>query len=184
MRGCSLLGSQIYSYDHRVVGSFIHTWIDFLCLVVELNLPPYEFRLKADEEKTYIWDAIRKKYLVLTPEEWVRQNFIEFLAQNKGYPKNLMTLELDLVYNKMDKRSDIVCHNTEGERVLLVECKRPTVQITQKTFDQIARYNMTLKVELLAVTNGIDHYFCQIDHDNGKYQFIRELPNFTELQTN
>ena len=99
-------------------------------------------KLKEEGSKQYIFDAIRKKYLVLQPEEWVRQNFIEFLHQELNYPKTLMKQELALQYNRMDKRSDIVCYNREGEAVLLVECKRPTVKITQKTFDQIATYNL------------------------------------------
>tara|TARA_B100000508_G_scaffold141024_1_gene145198 strand:- start:3868 stop:4329 length:462 start_codon:yes stop_codon:yes gene_type:complete len=150
-------------------------------VVEKLNLPSYEFKIKAEKEKLYIFDSIRKKMLVLTPEEWVRQNFIEFLHQEKGYPKSLMKQELGMKYNRMDKRSDIVCHNTEGVPLVLVECKRPQIKITQKTFDQIARYNMVLKVPFLAVTNGLEHYFCEIDHENKRYTFIPEIPPYEQL---
>lgn len=146
--------------------------------MIELNLPKYDFRLKADAHHTYIWDPIRKKYLVLTPEEWVRQNFIEYLHKELGYSKGLIKQELALEYNRMDKRSDIVCFNREGQPVLLVECKRPSIKITEKVFEQIARYNMALKVPYLAVTNGLMHVFCDINHENKTYQFIPELPNF------
>ena len=146
-----------------------------------LNLPNYEFKIKAKDEKLYILDSIRKKYLVLTPEEWVRQNFIEFLNLEKGYPKSLMKQELGMKYNHMDKRSDIVCHDSSGLPLVLVECKRTTVNITQKTFDQIARYNMVLKVQHLVVTNGLEHYFCKIDHQNKRYTFLKDVPSYNEL---
>ncbi|MCB0480592.1 MAG: type I restriction enzyme HsdR N-terminal domain-containing protein [Flavobacteriales bacterium] len=146
--------------------------------MIKLNLPTYDFRLKADQDKTYIWDPIRRKYLVLTPEEWVRQNFIEYLHKELGYSKGLMKQELALAFNKMDKRSDIVCFNREGEPILLVECKRPTVKITERVFEQIARYNMTLKVPFIAVTNGLTHIYCKVNHKEKGYTFIPELPRF------
>ena len=149
----------------------------------KLNLPYYDFKIKANNQGLSIFDAIRKKYLVLTPEEWVRQNFVEYLSQELGYPKSLMSLELAMKYNRMDKRSDIVCHNSQGTPILLVECKRTTINITQKTFDQIARYNMVLKVPYLAVTNGNNHYFCRIDHDKKDYTFIQDIPRFDEIKS-
>ena len=148
----------------------------------KLNLPNYEFKLKAEGEKLFIFDSIRKKYLVLTPEEWVRQNFIEFLNIELGYPRSLMKQELGMKYNRMAKRSDIVCYSKNGVAQVLVECKRSTINITQKTFDQIARYNMVLKVPFLAVTNGLKHYYCAMDYENESYSFIKELPKFGALQ--
>jgi len=148
----------------------------------KLNLPNYEFKIKAEGDRLFIFDSIRKKHLVLTPEEWVRQNFIEFLNQELGYPKSLMKQELGMKYNRMAKKSDIVCYNQNGEAQVLVECKRTTINITQKTFDQIARYNMVLKVPYLAVTNGLKHYYCKIDFDNQSYAFIENLPDFKNLQ--
>ncbi len=145
----------------------------------KLNLPEYFFRLKKEDGKTFIFDSIRKKFLVLTPEEWVRQNFIEFLHHEHHYPKSLMKLEKPIKYNRMDNRSDVVCYNNRAEALVLVECKRPTVAITQKTFDQIARYNSVLRIPYLAVTNGLNHYYCQIDHEEGSYRFIEKLPDYT-----
>lgn len=149
----------------------------------QLNLPNYEFKIKAEGDRLFIFDSIRKKYLVLTPEEWVRQNFIEFLNLELGYPKSLMKQELGMQYNRMAKRSDIVCYDNQGVPKVLVECKRTTINITQKTFDQIARYNMVLKVPFLAVTNGMKHYFCEIDYENKSYVFIEELPNFIKFKS-
>ncbi|UTW62690.1 type I restriction enzyme HsdR N-terminal domain-containing protein [bacterium SCSIO 12741] len=143
-----------------------------------LNLPEYQFRLKREDGKIHIFDSIRKKFLVLTPEEWVRQNFIEYLHQEFQYPKSLMKLEKPIKYNRMDNRSDIVCYNNRAEALVLVECKRPSVEITQKTFDQIARYNSVLQIRFLAVTNGLNHYYCEIDHDKGSYRFIESLPEY------
>lgn len=128
-----------------------------------------------------IFDSIRKKYLVLTPEEWVRQNFIEFLSQEMNYPKSLMILERRMKYNSMDNRSDILCHDLSGKGIVLVECKRPTVKITQKTFDQIARYNMVLQVPYLAVTNGLSHYYCKINHEDKSYKFVESLPKYEDI---
>lgn len=147
----------------------------------ELNLPHYEFKLKPGPNGPMIFDSIRKKFLILTPEEWVRQNYIEYLNQEFGYPKSLMTLEQPMKYNRMDKRSDIVCYGNGGEPLLIVECKRPSVKITQKTFDQIARYNMVLKVPYLAVTNGLNHFYCKVNHKLKTYEFIKLPPDYLKL---
>ena len=111
----------------------------------------------------YIFDEIRRKYLVLTPEEWVRQHVVQYIIKEKGYPKALIKLEGGLKLNSLQKRTDIVVFNTQGEKILLVECKAPTVRITQNTFDQIARYNIIHKVPLLFVSNGLQHYACKIN---------------------
>ena len=143
-----------------------------------LEFPAYDFRLKNSENKPYIFDPIRKKFVHLTPEEWVRQHVLQFLIQTKGYPKSLINVEKEIAIYGTKKRYDIVVFNSDGSIFLVVECKRPNVKITQTTFDQIARYSLQLKGELLMVTNGLNHYYCMMDFDEEKYQFLRELPNY------
>ncbi len=140
----------------------------------------YPFKLKKEGESTYIFDEIRKKFLVLTPEEWVRQHMVQYLILNKKYPKSLFRLEGGLKLNTLQKRTDIIVFNSSGEKVLIVECKAPSVKISQNTFDQIARYNMVHRVPLLIVSNGIEHYFCKIDFKEKKYSFIKDLPMYNE----
>ena len=144
----------------------------------DLNLPKYSLKFKTQEGKTYIFDPIRKKYLVNTPEEWVRQNFIQFLVQEKGYPASLMAVEMGIDVLNTKKRCDIVLYNTMGKPHIIVECKAPSIKIAQDTFDQIARYNLTLKTEFLIVTNGLQHYVCVMDHENKCYHFLKEIPNY------
>ena len=141
-----------------------------------LNLPNYDFKLKTIEGKKYIFDQVRKKYLILTPEEWVRQHFINFLNVTFNYPLSLMTVEQPLKYHSMNKRADIICYNELGKKILMVECKAPTVKLNQLVFDQIARYNFELKLPFLVVTNGINHYCCAIDHHNLRYEFFENIP--------
>lgn len=145
----------------------------------KLNFPVYPFRFKNSENKRAIFDQIRKKFIVLTPEEWVRQHTVCFLLQEKNYPKSYINVEKLLKINDLSKRYDIVVFQPDGTIYLLVECKAPDVKITQNTFDQIARYNLTLKASYLMVTNGLNHYFCQMDFENEKYIFLKELPEFT-----
>lgn len=143
-----------------------------------LNLPAYPFKLTDDNGKLSVFDEIRKKSIILTPEEWVRQHFVQYLIRQKGYPRTLIKLEGGLKLNGMAKRTDIVAFDTSGCKVLLVECKAPSVKISQAVFDQAARYNMKHKVELMAITNGLQHYYCRIDHAAGSYQFLNDLPNY------
>lgn len=147
----------------------------------QLNFPDYSFRFKSSENKPLIFDEIRKKFVVLTPEEWVRQNTIQFLLQEKGYSINLINVEKQLTLNNTTKRYDIVVFNSDGSVFLIVECKAPSITIDQTTFDQIARYNLALNASYLMVTNGLDHYFCQMDFENERYVFLRDLPNKSEL---
>ncbi|MGB0891301.1 MAG: type I restriction enzyme HsdR N-terminal domain-containing protein [Flavobacteriaceae bacterium] len=144
----------------------------------KLNLPTYQFKLKSNENKTLIFDNLRKKYVVLTPEEWVRQHFVEFLIQEKKYPVSLIAIEKQLVINNRKKRTDILIFNSDGKPDIIVECKAPSIKITQDTFDQIARYNLKLKANYLVVTNGLQHYFCQLDTENETYVFLQEIPNY------
>lgn len=145
----------------------------------KLNLPIYSIKLKKDWNKTLVFDPIRKKYIVLTPEEWVRQNFIQFLIEEKNYPASLMAIEMGIDLLNTKKRCDIVLYNTEGLPHMIVECKAPSIKISQDTFDQIARYNMTLKTNLLVVTNGLRHFVCMMDYQNQRYHFLKEIPNYS-----
>ncbi|NVK52642.1 MAG: type I restriction enzyme HsdR N-terminal domain-containing protein [Flavobacteriaceae bacterium] len=144
----------------------------------KLNLPSYTFKLKSNEKHTLIFDNLRKKYFVLTPEEWVRQHFVQFLIQEKKYPISLIAIEKQLTINQLKKRTDIVVFNKEGKPDIIVECKAPKVKITQQTFDQIARYNLKLQANYLIVTNGLEHYFCKMDLDNEQYIFLKEIPDY------
>jgi len=145
----------------------------------KLNLPDIAAPVRTGKNgKQEIFDVIRKKFVRLTPEEWVRQHFLHFMIAQLGYPASLIVVEAALQYNKMLKRFDILAYNSKGNPCLVVECKNPEVGITQSVFDQIAMYNMTLTVDYLAVTNGLTHYSCKIDHDNRTYTFLTELPNY------
>lgn len=144
-----------------------------------LNFPNYGFRLKSSENKIHIFDVIRKKFVVLKPEEWVRQHVVHYLMEDKKYPKSLINVEKQLTVNAIKKRYDVVIYNSRGQIDLLVECKAPSVNIDQQVFDQIARYNMKLNAQLLMVTNGIDHYYCRMDYEQEKYDFIKDVPEFS-----
>jgi type I site-specific restriction endonuclease len=143
-----------------------------------LNLPPYPFKISDQNGTLFLFDEIRKKEVVLTPEEWVRQHFVQYLIKEKGYPRSLIKLEGGLKLNGNAKRSDIVVFNNKGEKILMVECKAPSVKITQQVFDQVARYNIVHKVPVLAVSNGLQHYYCNINFDKQSYDFIPELPTY------
>lgn len=142
-----------------------------------LNFSAYTFRFKNSENKTAIFDEIRKKFVVLTPEEWVRQHVIHFLITEMKYPKSWINVEKVIKINGLTKRYDIVVFNPNGSIFLLVECKAPQITLTQETFNQIARYNLTLNAQYLMVTNGLNHYFCQMDFQNEKYHFLQNLPH-------
>jgi hypothetical protein len=144
--------------------------------LIKLNFPVYSFRFKNSENKVAIFDEIRKKFILLTPEEWVRQHTVQFLLQDKKFPKSYINVEKLIKINDLSKRYDVVVFQPNGEIFLLIECKAPEVPISQNTFDQIARYNLVLKAKYLMVTNGLNHYFCQMDFENEKYLFLNELP--------
>ena len=149
--------------------------------MTQLNLPPYNYKTKTEDGKNYIWDIIRKQFLVLTPEEHVRQCFLNYMIMYLGYPQGLTAVEYPLKFNGMNRRGDIVVFSKQRNPALIVECKAPGVKITNAVFEQIARYNMILKVEYLVVTNGLNHYACKIDFDNKSYNFIREIPHYKSL---
>ncbi|WP_072401282.1 type I restriction enzyme HsdR N-terminal domain-containing protein [Flaviramulus basaltis] len=144
----------------------------------KLNFPTYTFRFKNSENKISIFDSIRKKFVILQPEEWVRQHCIQFLINEKGFPKSLINIEKELTINSLKKRYDIVIFNPDGSIYLIVECKAPKISIKQDTFDQIARYNLELNATYLMVTNGLNHYYCQMDFKNECYNFLKDIPNF------
>jgi hypothetical protein len=150
--------------------------------VQNLNFPTYSFRLKNSENNTHIFDVIRKKFVVLQPEEWVRQHCVQYLIQEKNYPISLINVEKVVLINGLKKRYDIVVFNPDGSLALVVECKAPKVKITQAAFDQIARYNLTLKAPYLMVTNGLNHYFCTMNHDLESFEFLESLPNYNTKQ--
>jgi hypothetical protein len=144
----------------------------------KLNLPTYNFKFKSSENKTLIFDKLRKKYMVLTPEEWVRQHFIYFLIEEKKYPVSLIAIEKQLTINNLKKRSDILVFNTDGKPEIIVECKAPSIKITQDAFDQIARYNLKLKAKYLVVTNGLEHFYCKMDFKKETYIFLKMIPDY------
>ncbi len=144
----------------------------------KLNLPSYNFKLKSNENKTLIFDNFRKKYVVLTPEEWVRQHFLNYLTDYKQYPKSLISVEKQLTVNNLKKRTDILVFNKEGNPEIIVECKAPSIKINQLTFDQIARYNLKLNAKYLVVTNGLQHFYSIVDQKNETYLFLKDLPDY------
>ena len=144
----------------------------------QLNLPKVALKTKSVEGTIQVFDVIRKKYFVLTPEEWVRQHFIHYLNTEKNYPMGLMGVEKMVKYNALKTRADIMLYTTEGKAKMIVECKAPNVKITQDTFNQIAKYNFKLKVPFLVVTNGMQHFCCRMDYENNSISFLEEVPAF------
>ena len=151
------------------------------CTMVKLNFPDFRFSLKSKENKTFIFDIIRKKWMLLSPEEWVRQHCIHYLINFKDYPVGLIQVEKKLKVNRREKRYDLVGFNRDGSIALLVECKAPTVPITQKSFDQVAQYNFVLNSDFLMITNGLHHFYCQMDFREKKYLFLKDLPSFNAV---
>jgi len=148
----------------------------------KLNLPEYDIRQRSEGGQQYIFDQFRKKYVVLTPEEEVRQRFARYLVDRMGYPGSLMQTEVTLKWNEMTRRCDILVHKPAGVPALLVECKAPGVAITRGTFDQAARYNMAFRLRYLMVTNGLKHYCCYLDFENQQVQFLDGIPSYESLQ--
>ncbi len=145
-----------------------------------LQFPVYDFSTRWDEGVEKIFDMARRKYVVLTPEEWVRQHVVRFLSQEKMVPVSLMALEKNLKHGGMIRRADVVVYQVSATPALIVECKAPLVKITQETFEQIARYNVAMRVKYLMVTNGLNHYYCVMDYGKWSYAFIKELPPYED----
>ena len=146
----------------------------------KLNLPEYAFRTKTENGKPFIFDSIRKKFVSLTPEEWVRQNFIQYLKKEKKYPETLMAVEKQIMVNQNQRRFDLLVYLRNGQPHLIAEFKAPNVKITQETFDQVVRYNMVLRVERVVVSNGLQHFACEIDYVKNSYSYLQEIPEFCE----
>lgn len=146
----------------------------------KLNLPEYDFRIKTDGDKPFIFDGIRKKFVVLTPEEWVRQHFIEYLKKEKNYPETLMAVEKQIAVNGLQRRFDLLVYTRNGQPLLIAEFKAPEIKITQETFDQVVRYNMALRVEKVIVSNGLQHFACEIDYTKNSFSYLPEIPAFPE----
>lgn len=144
-----------------------------------LNLPTFQYKIKkAENHKLYIFDIIRKKYVILTPEEWVRQHFIHYLINERHFPASLISIEMSFKLNKLDKRSDISIFDKSGTLLLLVECKAPYIEIDQKVFDQIFTYNLSFKAKYIIVTNGILHISCKVNSKNQSIDFLNEIPDY------
>lgn len=147
----------------------------------ELNLPKYGIKIANENGHLTIFDVLRRKYVALTPEEWVRQHFVHYLIGHKGYPQTLMANEIQLAIGNKKLRCDSVLYDRSLKPRMIIEYKAPTVNITQKVFDQITVYNMLLHVDYLVVSNGIKHYCCQMDYDNQKYLFLEDIPEYKNL---
>lgn len=141
-----------------------------------LNLPPAPLKTKQEGGRTMVFDALRKRYVALTPEEWVRQHFVHFLITVKGYPASCIGNEISLQVGDMKKRCDTVVYDEKAMPAMIVEYKAPTVQITQKVFDQIWRYNTRMHVPYIIISNGIQHFCCKIDYEKGTYEFLTDIP--------
>lgn len=149
--------------------------------MLDLNLPKYSFNIKETEEGLRIFDRCRSKFVALTPEEWVRQNMVEYLIETKRFPPARIGNEVTVVINGMRKRSDTVIYDKEMKPRMIVEYKAPTVKITPKVFDQIANYNFVLNVDILIVSNGLEHYCCRMGKECSQYTFLREIPDYQSL---
>ena len=149
---------------------------------MELNLPSFDIRLHRDDEGVIIFDRLRKKFIILTPDEWVRQHFVNYLINHKGFPESLMANEIGITLNGTRRRCDTVVFDKHGSPMVIVEYKASSIVISQSTFDQIVRYNMVLHARYLIVSNGMNHYCCRIDYDNMSYDFLKEVPDYADLE--
>ena len=149
--------------------------------MLSLNLPPYATKIAVRDGKNTIWDIIRRKYVALTPEEWVRQHFVHFLVEHKGYPASLLANEVALTLNGTSRRCDTVLYDRTLSPRMIIEYKAPHIPITLKVFDQISRYNLVFRVDYLIVSNGLSHYCCRMDYARQSYQFLTDVPGYSEL---
>lgn len=148
---------------------------------MELNLPKYDFNISQGEHGLTIYDTLRRRHVALTPEEWVRQHFTRFLIEERGFPAGLMANEVSLTQNGIQRRCDTLVADRQGNPLAIVEYKAPSVTVSQKTFDQIVRYNMVLKARYLLVSNGLTHYCCKIDYATGSYSFLPDIPSYQSM---
>ncbi len=146
--------------------------------MTNLNIPPFDYKIKKSDEKLLIFDILRKKYVVLTPEEWVRQHFIHYLINHHQYPKSLIKVESGLSYNQRLKRTDIQVFDRDGQLFMIIECKAPHIPLNQQVFEQAAQYNKVLKAAYITITNGLAWYACSTDWETMSIQFLDNLPEF------
>lgn len=149
--------------------------------MLSLNLPKYETKICERDGKLQIFDPLRKCHVALTPEEWVRQHFVNFLIESRGFPAALMANEVAITVNGMKRRCDTVVYDKQLQPRVIVEYKAPMVRITKEVFAQISRYNLTLKVDYLIVSNGLQHFCCRMDYPNSSYTFLQEIPEYTKI---
>ena len=146
-----------------------------------LNLPQYEINITEKDGKRLIFDFLRRKYVALTPEEWVRQHFTHYLVEHKGYPKGLLGNEIELQIGDKRLRCDSILYNKVAQPQMIIEYKAPTVPLQQKVFDQISAYNLLLRVDYLLISNGMEHYCCKMDYEHRKYIFLQDIPDYEKL---
>jgi hypothetical protein len=150
---------------------------------MEINLPSYEIKLREKDGRREIYDFLRRRYVALTPEEWVRQHFVHFLVEQKGYPRGLLANELELRCGAKRLRCDTVLYNNVLQPRMIIEYKAPDVTITQRVFDQITAYNILLHVDYLIVSNGCQHYCCRMDYAHRSYEFLTDIPDYNTITT-
>ena len=151
--------------------------------MLSLNLPAFDAKIIVKNGKNVIFDSIRRRYVALTPEEWVRQHFVNFLIAHKGYPREWMANEVPITLNGTRKRCDTVLYKRDLSARMIIEYKAPDVDITQAVFNQIMRYNMVLRVEYLVISNGIQHFCCQMDYVNNRYNFLQDIPDYHQINS-
>lgn len=149
--------------------------------MLALNLPKTELKVITKDGKQQVFDVLRRRFVVLTPEEWVRQQFVHFLIRHKGFPAECIGNEVSITLGATKKRCDTVVYGSHAEPIMVIEYKSPSVEITQKVFEQICRYNIKMRVEWLVVSNGLQHYCTRIDYENGTYQFVEDIPDFPSI---
>ena len=146
-----------------------------------INLPAFDIKLRKNSQRYEIFDFLRRKYVALTPEEWVRQHFTHFLVEQKDYPRGLLANEVELRVGEKKLRCDTLLYNKEMQPIMIIEYKAPEIEITQRVFDQITVYNRLLHVDYLVVSNGLQHFCCHMDYEKGEYSFLQNIPHYTEL---
>ncbi|UKK51868.1 type I restriction enzyme HsdR N-terminal domain-containing protein [Prevotella sp. E13-17] len=146
-----------------------------------INLPAFDIKLRKNSQRYEIFDFLRRKYVALTPEEWVRQHFTHFLVEQKSYPRGLLANEVELRVGEKKLRCDTLLYNKEMQPIMIIEYKAPEIEITQRVFDQITVYNRLLHVDYLVVSNGLQHFCCHMDYEKGEYSFLQNIPHYTEL---
>lgn len=149
--------------------------------MVQLNLPPYQIRVKETGGRKQVFDILRRKYVALTPEEWVRQHFIHYLIEHKNYPASLLANEVPLQIGEKRMRADSVLYDNQLHPRIIIEYKAPNITLTQKVFDQITVYNLLLHVDYLIVSNGMTTYICKMDYEKQTYKFLESIPNYENI---